>query len=134
VGSRSLKVIDVDKAKKPVTGAPTTCVSGVHSDKDPNTMVQRYLRVLKSEHGSIHCERVLDGRELRRNHGKDRNVDPVEFVKAAPGTALTEARKDFTHHFVVHSFTTVCHDAQQTQCLQPASSSCSSSSSNSSCW
>ena len=44
----------------------------------------------------LHGEGVLNGLELRRDDGKNRGVDSVEFVEATPSTALTQTRKVLT--------------------------------------
>ena len=44
----------------------------------------------------LHGEGVLNGLELRRDDGKNRGVDSVEFVEATPSTALTQPRKVLT--------------------------------------
>jgi len=97
------------------TNSLWTCVSRVHGDENSNSWVERYLSVLKREHSSVHRKSVLDGRQLRRNHGKDRDVDPVEFVEAAPGAALAQSREYLAHHLVVHAFAAVGDDTQKTE-------------------
>lgn len=42
-------------------------------------------------------EGVSDGLNLGGDDREDGSVDPVEFIKATPGSTLGEAGEDFTH-------------------------------------
>ena len=88
-----------------------TCVSGVHGNEDSDAVVERNLSVLEVEDDRVHRQSVLDGRELCRNHGKDRDVYPVELIETAPGAALTQPGEDLAHHLVVHALAAVRHHA-----------------------
>jgi len=94
-----------------------TCVAGVHGDEDADARVERDLRVLKVEDSGVHRQRVLDGRQLRRDDRQDRDVDAVELIKAAPRAALAQSGEDLAHHLVVHALAAVGDDAEQAECL-----------------
>ena len=86
-----------------------SCIARVHGDEVADGGIERDHCVHEVKHHLFLPDCILDALHLDGDNTENLNGDPVELVKAAPGSSLREALEDVATRLVVHLLRTVEH-------------------------